>query len=216
MTEQNGNDRTGTGIGQPPAGAPGVLHRRPRVAATILFEAAVLSGLWLLFSWRVDGLHLAFGLVSVVGVLLLTGRLVGGSSEVARSDFLLRVRWHRIAIYPFWLLWKIAVANLQVAWMILHPRMPIDPLMLSFDCGLETELGQVTLGNSITLTPGTLTLHMHGQRVLVHALSPRSCIDLEAGEMPRVVAAVFGEEPVQDVAPRRMHRLDEIEPELLP
>jgi multicomponent Na+:H+ antiporter subunit E len=216
MTGQNGTERRKNGAEQPPAESPRVGRRQPRVAATILFEAAVLSGLWLLFSWRVDGLHLAFGLVSVVGVLLLTGRLVGGSSEVARSDFLQRVRWHRIAIYPFWLLWKIAYANLQVAWMILHPRMPIDPLLLAFDSGLETELGQVTLGNSITLTPGTLTLHMHGQRVLVHALSPTSCTDLEAGEMPRVVAAVFGEEPVQDVAPRRMHRLDEIEPELRP
>jgi multicomponent Na+:H+ antiporter subunit E len=216
MSVQDGNARA-TGEGEHPPGDPAAPDRPgSHAVAAVLFEALVLSGLWLLFSWRVDALHLGYGALSVVGVLLLTGRLVGGRSKVAASGVLLRVRWHRMAAYPFWLLWKISVANLQVAWMILHPRLPIDPLMLEFDSGLETDVAQVTLGNSITLTPGTLTLHMEGRRVLVHALSLRSCIALEAGEMPRVVAAVFREPPIDDVCPRRVWRLDEIAPELRP
>jgi multicomponent Na+:H+ antiporter subunit E len=71
--------------------------------------------------------------------------------------------------------------------------MPIDPVLVRFRTGMQSNLAKVTLGNSITLTPGTFTLWIEGDSFLVHAIHPDMASGLLDGTMQRTVAAVFGE-----------------------
>ncbi len=100
----------------------------------------------------------------------------------------------RALSYPFWLVWQILLANIQVAWIVINPKMKIDPVLVRFRCGMQGDLAKVVLGNSITLTPGTFTLRIRGDEFLVHAIRPDLAAGLIDGSMQRKVAAVFGEE----------------------
>ena len=70
-----------------------------------------------------------------------------------------------------WLIWQIAVASAHIAYVVLHPRMPIRPRMIRVQAKLPHALARLTLANSITLTPGTVTIDVQGDDFLVHALT---------------------------------------------
>jgi len=76
--------------------------------------------------------------------------------------------------YFFRLLFDIVVANFQVAWLVLHPKMPIEPNMVTLEVNIDRVASRVLLGNSITLTPGTLTVLADEKKYLVHALTFKS------------------------------------------
>ncbi|MGM0652539.1 MAG: Na+/H+ antiporter subunit E [Bacillota bacterium] len=73
--------------------------------------------------------------------------------------------------YFFKLTSDIFIANFQVAWLVLHPKMPIEPNMVELEVDIDKQASRVLLGNSITLTPGTLTVLSEGNKYLVHALT---------------------------------------------
>ncbi len=80
--------------------------------------------------------------------------------------------------------------------------MPITPQVMTFKTKLETDISNVTLANSITLTPGTITIDIRDEVFYVHALSQKVADDLNAGEMEDRVAHIFMEADhlyVQDV-----------------
>jgi len=85
----------------------------------------------------------------------------------------------RLWLYLPWLLKEIFVANLHVARIILSPSLPIRPLMVRYRGTQETDLGRAIYGNSITLTPGTITTGIDGDIFQVHALAAE---ELEVGE----------------------------------
>lgn len=72
------------------------------------------------------------------------------------------------------LLFDIVRANFQVAWLVLHPKMPIEPNMVEIEVDIDRVASRVLLGNSITLTPGTLTVLADEKYFLVHALTLKS------------------------------------------
>lgn len=76
-----------------------------------------------------------------------------------------------LIIYGLLLLWDIVKANFQVAAIVLHPRMPLSPQMVSLEVDLKKIGTRVLLGNSITLTPGTLTVLADQNRFIIHALT---------------------------------------------
>ncbi len=96
--------------------------------------------------------------------------------------------------YAPWLLWQIIKSNIDVARIILHPRLPISPVVFSTRAGQSDELGRVVYGNSITLTPGTVTIGLEGDELLVHALTRDSANGVKNGEMDRRVRRFMGED----------------------
>jgi multicomponent Na+:H+ antiporter subunit E len=76
--------------------------------------------------------------------------------------------------YFFKLLIDIVIANFQVAWLVLHPRMPVEPNLVELKVDIDRVASRVLLGNSITLTPGTLTILADEKDFLVHALTYKS------------------------------------------
>lgn len=97
-------------------------------------------------------------------------------------------------LYIPWLIYQIFLANFHVIYLVLHPRMPIDPKIVRFKTKLKSDLSVVTLANSITLTPGTITVDIREGRYYVHALSKKVAHDLLTGDMENRVAKIYGEE----------------------
>ena len=97
------------------------------------------------------------------------------------------------------MIWQILVASLQVAYVVLHPKMPINPVMLRFRTTLPNTTADVILGNSITLTPGTITVELNNDQFLVHALMEASFTGISDGSLPGQVARLYEKEPGQVV-----------------
>jgi multicomponent Na+:H+ antiporter subunit E len=120
-------------------------------------------------------------------VLLLAART--GFFDVEAYGFHLAPRLPR---YWLWLLKEIAKANLKVARIVLSPRMPIGPTVVSVDADHLPPMAQVILANSITLTPGTVSLDVNRGMIEVHCLTAEAARDLKDGEMLRRATALAG------------------------
>lgn len=145
----------------------------------------VCFAFWLVLSGHWDAFHLALG----VAAALLVAAANRDDDTVGRG---LRALPRLVAYLP-WLLREIARSNVQVVRVVLDPRLPVDPVVVRLRPGLASDLALTTLANSITLTPGTVTLDVEGGELVVHALTAASGADLREGTMARRVAQVFGE-----------------------
>jgi multicomponent Na+:H+ antiporter subunit E len=149
----------------------------------------ILFAFWLLLSGHYDLFHLSLGLLcSLLVAFVSHDLLIENISGLKR----LRKTW-RFVLYVPWLIYQIVVANLHVAYLILNPKV-IDPRIVRFKTRLKSQFSMVTLGNSITLTPGTITMDITDGEFVVHALSKKVADDILSGEMERRVAHVYLED----------------------
>ncbi|MBN2199050.1 MAG: Na+/H+ antiporter subunit E [Candidatus Aminicenantes bacterium] len=165
-----------------------------------LLQFAVLLGLWLLLSGRIDLFHVSAGVFSALLVTLMhvrVNRHLYFDKGIAAGRSL---RVVRLARYIPWLLKQIVLSSLQVAYAVLHPRMPINPSLVRFRVRLPNITARVILGNSITLTPGTLTLRIKDDEFLVHSLMEASHAGLIDGSLPRHVARLYGDKSADIVS----------------
>jgi multicomponent Na+:H+ antiporter subunit E len=169
-------------------------------AASFLFYLA-LGG------WHVtDPYELITG-AATAGVVTLTLSRVALKSELPNLR-LVGASLVRLAAYTPILLWEIAKANVALAYVVLHPKLPIDPRIVEFDAAVWGDMPVTTLANSITLTPGTLTIDVSRQHFHVHALIADAEADLLEGTLERLVRFVFyGRESARIASPRE--RLDD-------
>ena len=89
--------------------------------------------------------------------------------------------------YAPWLTKEIVRACIDVAWRITRPSLPIQPTIIRVPANQKTVPGRVSFANSITLTPGTISLDVLEKEIEVHALTAESAADLESGEMGKRV-----------------------------
>ncbi len=146
--------------------------------------ATVLFVFWLLWSGHFgDPLLLGFGVFSCLVVVLLSRRMNIVDDEGAPVQ--LGIRPFR---YAPWLIKEIVLANIDVAKRILHPRLPIQPGMIRVKAMQKSDLAKVIFANSITLTPGTVSVDMQDDIVSVHALTADDAAEDASGDMNRRVA----------------------------
>lgn len=146
-----------------------------------------LLSFWLLLS----GLFTPFLMISGVGcafaVVLFSRRM----AVIDHEGLPTHLKPLKIAGYWLWLLGEIIKSGLTVSRIILDPKLPISPTLRSFKPRQKTTIGLVIHANSITLTPGTLTVRVAPDRILVHALTRSGAADAaEDSEMDRRVAAL--------------------------
>ena len=98
----------------------------------------------------------------------------------------------RAVTYVPWLLKEIVKAGWAVTKVIVHPKLPISPTMTVVRATQRTTVGVATYANSITLTPGTITVGVNGNDLVVHALEKGGALDLEGGAMDRRVSQYEG------------------------
>ncbi len=163
----------------------------------------VLFGIWVLLSGKLDGFHLGIGLLAV----LFVGRQGRALAPLEGADGP-SLRYGRVAPYLGWLFWQMVMSAVHVARVVLVPRRHLDPQLVQFRCGQPTLMAGVILANSITLTPGTLTVEMQGDRFVVHALTAKTARELLEGGMARRVARLFTDDPLPPIevitGPREM------------
>lgn len=149
-----------------------------------VFTGIILFGLWVLMSGIFSPLLLSFGLASVAVVLLVAHRM--DSVDGDRVD--IRLRPFQFLKYILWLLVEIARANWAVTRVILARNMPIRQNLFEVPNSQKTDLGQVIFANSITLTPGTITVETEPGRFLVHAVAYSPDDDAALADMDRRVS----------------------------
>jgi len=157
----------------------------------IVLTFLIMAFFWVLLSGIFDAFHLISGVICCLIVTLLShDLLVKGESKKRLLKSI------RLLFYIPWELWQIVLANIDVAYRVLHPKMPIDPRIIEFETTLRGEFSQVTLANSITLTPGTITILVEPERgkFLVHAIAKEPAEALLIDQtMQKKVAHVFME-----------------------
>lgn len=138
--------------------------------------------LWLALSTSLHPLHLLAGATFSVGIVWLNG--IGKAP--ARP-----VNLRQALLFIPWLLGKILKSGLQVSWLILHPKLPIAPRLIEQPLRFKGKAELVTMGNSITLTPGTITVEIDPHNMVVHALDATAAQDILDGELQARVARIF-------------------------
>ena len=144
--------------------------------------------LWLLWSGHYTLDHpliLIMGVLSCGFVVYLVSRL----DIVDEEGHPIHLVRHLILYIP-WLLWAIIKANIDVAKRILSPRLPIAPRIVRVNGTQKTDLCRVIFANSITLTPGTVSLDLDEEAIVVHALTEEAADDVQGGDMDRRVTAL--------------------------
>jgi len=184
--------------------------RRRRPDHRLLLPALQVLGLgslWLVFSGKLDLLHAAFGILSIALVLWRTNAFVVSKSRPEESRALAHIDPLKLAAYTAWLVKEIVVANIDIARIVLRMDMPIDPALVRFESGLGTNLARVMLGNSITLTPGTLTVEIDDRVFLVHGIVEGGATGPVIDGMQRKLADIFGEEAPPKIVYRTAHSI---------
>lgn len=160
-----------------------------RFDSTFWGSTAVLWLFWIFVAGSFHYQSLLLGLLVSLGVAWFNNELFFRQDERVLLDtkaVLLYVR------YLLHLLTAIVLANLQVARVVLSPRMPISPGMVRFKRPLQTGLHKTILANSISLTPGTLTVLVEEGEFMVHALTRQNAEEVVGWELADELAQIEG------------------------
>lgn len=150
-----------------------------------------LMTFWFIMSGYFDMVHNIMGIVSVGVVIAINYQLKKHKYFEDEVDVLEVLRFGRLIIYLFWLAWQILVSGFQIARVILTPSLPIETSMIRFKVDLPNAHAKMILGNSITLTPGTLTVDIHDDEFMVHAIIPEAYEGIIDDKMPQEVLKLF-------------------------
>ena len=172
---------------------------RPVSSEFLVLKATALFVLWVLLSGSFDWIHLVLG-----GLLSFTVAWINSG----HSPFVPKFRlWGNILLYLPWLFLRIVESSLHLSKLILDPALPIEPRLIRVETHLGRRAAVVLLGNSITLTPGTITAEINhdvtpeslaaeadSHALLVHAIDETSARDVTSGRLEAKIAEVFKNE----------------------
>lgn len=153
----------------------------------LLLMGLSLAAVWLLLSGLFKPLLVILGMAATLLTLWLSSRMRIIDAESHPVWAVL----HYVTYWP-WLSVEIVKSSFDVARRVLSPSMPISPTVFEMRASQKTLVGRVVLANSITLTPGTVTLDVDGDRLTVHALASESVEYAMSGEMDRRVTRAEG------------------------
>jgi len=149
--------------------------------------AGFLFAFWLALSGQYTSMLITAGAVCALLCVLAAIRMRAADAE----GHPIEVFRGALTYFP-WLIVEIAKSAWAVTKIILHPKLPISPTMTALQASQRSRVGIVTYANSITLTPGTITVAVKGHDLTVHALVREGALDLEAGGMDRRVSQFEG------------------------
>jgi multicomponent Na+:H+ antiporter subunit E len=138
-----------------------------------LLDAIIIFVLWLLLVWSFD----VQGVVAGAILAVLFAALLSGLLPQKVERLLSPVRWFWALMHLLSLAWWIVVANLDVLYRVVHPNLPIRPGIVKVKTTLKSDEGKTFLANSITLTPGTLTVDIIDDWLYVHWINVHENID---------------------------------------
>jgi multicomponent Na+:H+ antiporter subunit E len=158
--------------------------------------AVILLAFWVLLSGKLETKYLIMGVGTSLLTTWVTLPLLRVPSENQKEYFYaFDFPYSKYAYYWLYLVKEIVKASIDVAKVVLNPKLPISPHVVQFTRPMVNPLAHVTLANSITLTPGTITMDIDEGVYTIHALTEGAADGLEdgQGEMMQRVSHIFGE-----------------------
>lgn len=152
-----------------------------------LQATVTLFAFWLAITGSLAWVEVAMGAVFSVLLGMWSVRFLWPEE----APVLTLVQAVRFVFYVGHLLRSIVVAAVQVAEVVLDPRLPIEPVVITHRVAFVREVSRAAFANSITLTPGTITIDVDGGSFLIHCLSESFADEIASGELERRVARVF-------------------------
>ncbi len=133
-------------------------------------STVVLFVLWVAMTGSFDPQELSVGLLVAAGVSLIAPGVAGPEPV----KWLHPKRYLYAVVYMFYFIYAMVKANLDVALRVINPKLPINPGIVKVKTRLKTNAGKLALANSITLTPGTLSVDVVGQYLYIHWIDVKS------------------------------------------
>jgi multicomponent Na+:H+ antiporter subunit E len=163
------------------------LRHRYDIRKERVSSGAVLFGFWLTLSGYLEPFLVSAGAGSAAAVVWLAHRM----QLIDREGHPIHLRG-RVLTYLPWLFREMAKSAWDVSKIILNPRLPVTPAMVRVKASQRTTVGVVAYANSITLTPGTISVEVGDGAILVHALTKAGADALATGYMDRRVLRFEG------------------------
>ncbi|MDX9800045.1 MAG: Na+/H+ antiporter subunit E [Spirochaetia bacterium] len=145
----------------------------------ILITTVYLFAGWLLFSGSLNLISMAMGLFFSGLTALLTYSLFIDEKEAERRGLVFKL--HLLIFYLLFLLFKMYASSFAVLYNVIRGN--INPRVVHFRTKLKSDIARVILTNSITLTPGTITLNLDDDHLIVHWLDAKTTHSRYAGEL---------------------------------
>ncbi len=151
----------------------------------------LLFGIWIIFSGQFDWFHLALGILSTAFITAISSSFFLEDRSQGVGDRIQQII--RLPVYLLWMLYQIWLSNIHILRLALSPNeLPeVEPSLVRVKTNLKTDFGKWMLANSITLTPGTITIDIEGDELLIHSISQITTEGVESDDMERKIAAIF-------------------------
>jgi multicomponent Na+:H+ antiporter subunit E len=130
-----------------------------------------LFGFWIILASKFDFQTIFVGMMISFSVVYYNRKLIVNASEIFKT---LTRRLILFLFVLFQLFFDILKANIEIAFVVLHPKLPISPSVTKIDTRLRSDFFKTFLCNAITLTPGTVTLQNKGEEITVHCLTEKA------------------------------------------
>ena len=176
----------------------GVLNNNNIVGSTLVHKLAmfvVLFGFWMVLSGRTETKFIVYGLITAIVTTWVTyPLLLVPNKDGSKRYFVFGVSIPKFIMYFFWLMWQLVLANIDVLLATTAQELDIDPKVVRFYFRADNPMASVVLANSITLTPGTVTINVTDDGLYeIHALTKGAAAGVLDGSMQKKVAALYGE-----------------------
>lgn len=149
----------------------------------VFTRSLLLFLFWVILSGQTDIFYLLSGIVCSVLAESLIQRLSAGHPYMAVFSF-------RAPLYFVWLAKEIFISAIKVSFMIWSPKLKMNPDLKFIGTKIKTKAGKILFAGSITLTPGTITIDLKNDTMLVHALDKADLEGLENGKMEGKIQAI--------------------------
>ena len=176
----------------------GVLNNNNIVGSTLVHKLAmfvVLFGFWMVLSGRTETKFVVYGLITAIVTTWVTyPLLLVPNKDGSKRYFVFGVSIPKFIMYFFWLMWQLVLANIDVLLATTAQALDIDPKVVRFYFRADNPMASVVLANSITLTPGTVTINVTDDGLYeIHALTKGAAAGVLDGSMQKKVADLYGE-----------------------
>ena len=149
------------------------------------FIIAMLA--WLVLTWKMDAVNIGMGAAFSLLATMFFGELLTVTPE--RALHITRYFWLLYYLPVF--LWQMVKSNIDVAYRVLHPKMPINPGLIKITTGLKSDISKALLANSLSLTPGSTTVDIVGDQMYIHCIDVDRPVKEEAKMFEKIIARIL-------------------------
>ena len=147
----------------------------------------IALAVWLMLTWKIEINNIAIGSAFSLLATMFFGELLTVTPERALHP--LRYLWFLYYLPVFF--WQMMRSNIDVAYRVLHPKLPIDPGLIKIKTNLKSDISKALLANSLTLTPGSTTVDIIGDQIYIHCIDVNRPVREEAEMFEKIIARVL-------------------------